>query len=457
MKMGYRVPSAEYRVATPVGGATPSVHSSLWMRLHSRAPLLVSSGTAFLGTTLTGILGFVFWVIAARLYPASSVGLASAAISAMFLVGNLGRLGMDYALALHLPQQGNKERRHTTALVTLGLVGIASAAFGLLFILQGAFSSEVRNMLVENGWLAVGFVLACGAWGLGLVLEQLLLVGRYGGLVLGKNAAFSVGRIVALVILLPLAGERYGIVAATLLGVGAGVAVVWAAFRTRMAYSFGSMRESVGEVARLVGSSGFGNYVPALVAGLPGWLLPVTVLDRADSASAAHFYTAWMIVTLVNSAPAALASGMLAEGSRVRESSRALILKAYKYAAVVMVPAVAVLFVAAEPILSIFGSGYSESGAELLHWMALGSIPYALVQVNAIKLRLDGKLGALVVAAALLSSICLGGSYFAIPVFGLESVGIAWMAGSVLAGIVSIWPLLPTIFTRGEKTQWLQA
>jgi len=60
------------------------------------AYLLMTSGT-------NSLAGFVFWAMAARLYPAEGVGLASAAISAMGLLALLSTLGMDYGLIRFLP------------------------------------------------------------------------------------------------------------------------------------------------------------------------------------------------------------------------------------------------------------------------------------------------------------------------------------------------------------------
>jgi len=53
--------------------------------------LMLSSG-------VTAALGFVFWILAARFYSASDVGLASAIISAAGLLALLSTLGLNYGL-----------------------------------------------------------------------------------------------------------------------------------------------------------------------------------------------------------------------------------------------------------------------------------------------------------------------------------------------------------------------
>jgi len=63
--------------------------------------LMLSSGT-------NAVLGFAFWVLAARLYKPEDVGLASAAISAMSLLALFSSLGMGYGLIKFLPTSGEK-------------------------------------------------------------------------------------------------------------------------------------------------------------------------------------------------------------------------------------------------------------------------------------------------------------------------------------------------------------
>ena len=52
-----------------------------------------------LSTVGTSLLGIAFWAVAARTYTTNDVGLASAEISAMILLGNLAQLQQITALA----------------------------------------------------------------------------------------------------------------------------------------------------------------------------------------------------------------------------------------------------------------------------------------------------------------------------------------------------------------------
>ena len=60
----------------------------------------------------SALLGFVFWIIVVRFYDAEDVGVASATIAAMGLVGSFSRLGLEMGLVRFLRQnsQDTKNR-----------------------------------------------------------------------------------------------------------------------------------------------------------------------------------------------------------------------------------------------------------------------------------------------------------------------------------------------------------
>ena len=83
-----------------------------------QVPLYRSSFALMLTTGLNGILGFAYWVLAARLYPAKAVGIGAGAISAMTLVSSLGWVGLQYVLLRYVPVAGRAQRPAWSGSVT---------------------------------------------------------------------------------------------------------------------------------------------------------------------------------------------------------------------------------------------------------------------------------------------------------------------------------------------------
>ena len=74
-------------------------------RTSARRAILVNAGSLVGTTAVTAGLGFVYWLVAARVFPPGVVGLASALISAMSLLGFVGMLGLGSLLMGELPRQ----------------------------------------------------------------------------------------------------------------------------------------------------------------------------------------------------------------------------------------------------------------------------------------------------------------------------------------------------------------
>ena len=133
-------------------------------------------------TAITSLFGFAYWWLAARTAPAEAVGQASAAVSAMTLIGTIGMFGMGTMLISDLPKlAGRKWELISTCLLVSGgaatLGGLVYVALAHLAIpgLQNALGSTAATVLLVFG-------IALNA--MTLVLDEALV-----GLLAGPDAA----------------------------------------------------------------------------------------------------------------------------------------------------------------------------------------------------------------------------------------------------------------------------
>src|ERR1700729_2173116 len=66
--------------------------------------ILGNAGTLLATTAVSSALGFGFWALAAHLFSQRAVGLGSAAVSAMTVLGTIGMLGLNTVLIGELPR-----------------------------------------------------------------------------------------------------------------------------------------------------------------------------------------------------------------------------------------------------------------------------------------------------------------------------------------------------------------
>jgi len=124
----------------------------------AKDPLYKNSFFIMLSSITNAGFGFFFWMIAARLYSAEDVGIATALLSSLNLIILFSRLGFDYSIIRFFPK-GNKSRILSTSIVISTSFAIL---FGILFIaFVDVFFSKLhplRNLMFSAVFLMTAAV-----------------------------------------------------------------------------------------------------------------------------------------------------------------------------------------------------------------------------------------------------------------------------------------------------------
>ena len=169
---------------------------SLYKWFKKNIILFANAGSLVGATGVTSILGFVFWWFAARQFPLKSVGLASALVSAMTLLGTLCMLGLGALVLTELPRQPDKAASLiSTALILVGGVGTIA---GLAFALVAPYVSVNFQPLRANAVSMIIFSSGVGLIAISLVLDQELVGLLRAGLQLLRNTIFAFVKLVLL-------------------------------------------------------------------------------------------------------------------------------------------------------------------------------------------------------------------------------------------------------------------
>jgi hypothetical protein len=136
---------------------------------------LSRGGLALLANTgLTGILGFGYWIVAARLFSTFAVGVAGALVAATTLFSGVGQLNLSGMLMRFLPSAAGKSRR-----LVLGTYACAAgaAAFLALAAMAGIrLCASPASPLRLGGLQSAALVLAAAAMAI-FTIEDNVLVG----------------------------------------------------------------------------------------------------------------------------------------------------------------------------------------------------------------------------------------------------------------------------------------
>lgn len=391
----------------------------------------------YLMLTLGGrtVLGLLFWVVAARLYPAESTGIASAAIAAVGLIGLLSTLGLDYGLIRFLPGSGARARDLINSCFTIG--GLLALVITTVFLLGLPVWAPALLHLRDNPVFFATTVVSAVASTVLTFVAQTFVAQRRTGFVLAQALILGLARFGMLI---GLAGvfEVFGVFSswgvAILVALGVSMFVflprVQPGYRPRLAVD----RRVVADMIRF----SLGNYGANFFLIVPGFALPLFVINLVGPAANAYFYIAWAIASVLLMIPGAISLSLFAEGSHDSRRQKQDVRRSLKLLLFVLVPAMAVVFLAGDKILLVFGADYSENATQLLWLLAASALPAGINHVYFSTQRVAMKMGHVLGPAVLVTVATLGMSYLLLPGYGIVGAGISWLvAQSVVSLLVA--------------------
>jgi O-antigen/teichoic acid export membrane protein len=415
------------------------------MHEHLADPLYRTGYYLILGTGLTGVLGVVFWAVAARSYAATVVGVNAAALSAMTLISGVCSLGLSAVLVRYLPVAGASARTivKATYATTAGLsivVGIGAAA-------TSAFWSPSLSFLAEPAWI-VGFAAATAATTVFTLQDSVLTGLRAAQWIPIENSLYATAKLVLLLALvgtLPHSGPFIAWNAPLL------IAIVLVNFLI-----FGRLvrgLESPGTIdRRSVVRMAAGNYGGNLFSLIGNLFLPILVTNVASPAEAAYFYVPWLISLSLELVALNVTTSLTVEAALEPAQLRVLTRRALRHSMSMVIPLSVFTAVAAPWLLLIFGSGYADVGTPLLRVLILGMIPNVFVALGISVARIEHRGSILFVVPAVSCFLVLGISAGLLPRLGIVAVGVAWTATQALLAVCLLGGILrPLLSRRGES------
>jgi len=430
-------PATEARPARTTGGPAP-----LWGRLRGTANLsLLTSASSLIGTTaVTSILGFAYWWLAARRFPAQAVGLASASISAMLLLGTLGALGFGTLLIRELPRR--RDQAFPFVLAALTVTAAAGAVLGGAFAcIVPLFSMEFAP-LSASPWAVILFATGVGLTSATIVLDQALLGILRGGKQFWRNALFSATKLLALAAIGFWSADRQALAIYATWILGNALSLAWVALGTLSARR--NWRAYVPRV-RVLWSfrrAALGHHVLNLALQGTSFATPLIVTALVSATANAYFYAAWMMAGFVYAGPMALAVSLYAVGSNAPEAVAQRMRFTFGLALLGGVVANVVVFVATDPLLRLFGADYAENAGTALRLLGLGVFP-VIIKDNYVTLRrIEGRVRGAAGLVAIGGLLELGCAALGAALGGVQGVALGLLIGLCLEALL----MLPTVY-----------
>jgi O-antigen/teichoic acid export membrane protein len=401
---------------------------------------MVPNSLALIATKVATLgLGFLFWLVAARLFTPAQVGLAAGIVAAVLLCVQLALLGVGSAVIAMFPRHRTEPSRLLdTALTTATLTG---AGMGVAFAALLAVTSE-RIGIVGTRPVYLALFVAMSALGtVGVVLDQISTTLRRGDQALGR------GMINGLLSLLAVGGLAFvphsgslALFACWVLGAAAACALgalqLWRALER---YRFRPRLER--RLVRRLIRVGLPNHALTLADRAPGLLLPVLVTELLSPAANAYWYAVWMMAWVVFVIPVQVGMTLFAEAAHRPAAIDALVRNALTWSLAIGLAAAAALAALGGVALSLLGARYAAAGTAPLRVLVWGLVPMAFVQAYYARCRASGRLAEAVAAAVVGGTATVAAATAAGMASGLTAMAVGWIGVQALAGGWSAWRL----------------
>ena len=337
---------------------------------------ILANASYLLGTGIaTSGLGFAYWWLAARFYPQASVGIASAVISAMMLIGTIAMMGLGTLLIGELPRHPGQE---LSLIATAGAIsGGVSILFSLVFagiLLLG--SNDLQILVHDPGYFLV-FVVGVILTTMTMVIDQAFIGLLHSRTQFVRNALFSVAKLILLGVggLMILSKTDGLIINTWVIGLILSMAIpVVFLLREYGGGGIRSIRLQPRTLFRLRGSA-LSHHLLNLALDAPMRLMPVLVVVLISPEMNASFYVAWMMVSLIFVPVGSLTLVLYAVGAKNPE----LLASKLRFTLQLSVLAAAFCFLvlafSADFLMHIFGASYAADGVTALRILGFGIFP----------------------------------------------------------------------------------
>jgi O-antigen/teichoic acid export membrane protein len=433
------IPTSRLRVAAPVGGD-----------LAAGANLNFNTISLILSNLLTCVLGLAYWAAAARMFPASDVGVAAALINSALMLATLSILSIDRMYERFLPISGHRAGE----LIKRGslIVAAVSLAGGVGLILFGPRETLFTSWPVMAAYPLFVVVTAI------FILQDKALAGlgvaRWAA---AKNATLAVAKLVVLLAVAAWAGAGAlaGTAAASTAIVAAwgGTAAVIAAYifvmirrrcQNHPRFLLTSTLPSWREIRSYFGSS-FGITAMLSTGAL---VVPLIVVAQAGPAANAYFQIAWQFVTAVYLTIHLVVSPYVAEAAAHLDEIPALSWRMVRMLIAVAVAGSVGLYFVGPVMLSLIGAEYRTGGEGLLRLAAI-FLPLSVIGAAYEGFaRVQRRLRLPLIMTAVSTAIIIGGSLIATRHIGVTGVGWAYLVAESVSAIVLIGPTVLWLRSR---------
>lgn len=360
-------------------------------------------------------IGFVYWIIAARLYTPEQIGLATTFLSAASLVNGFAMLGFGTTLIRFLPTSEVKEKKINTAFT---VVSTAAFLIGLLYLFGlPTFTNKLLFIRASIPTLLIAiFFFPLNT--INGITDSVFIAFRQAQWVFVSNISQSIIKFIFLFLFSSLG--VWGVIGSNI--VATVIATSLCLILISRLYSIHFKPTLDEAILKSVRKFALGNYASGLIGSLPNMLLPIIITNRISPEQTAYFYMPNMIAGLLTMIPSTISRSYLTESSH--STSNLSLKKPLLISYSLLIPSILFLVTFGRQILSLFGKSYSVAGYYYLVVMCVSILIMVINYFLGVRLMVNNRLKAMVISNSIGSAVYISSALFAIS-YGIVGIAIS--------------------------------
>lgn len=409
--------------------------------------MLVNAGSLVGTTAITSGLGFVYWWIAARHFSTETIGIASASLSAMMLLGSFCVLGLGTLLITELPRQpGQEASLISTALIVVGGTG---AIIGIAFALISPSFIAGFQPLRADGMNVLLFALGVSLNGMTLVLDQALIGILRGSLQLWRNTLFALVKLITLFFVGTWLSNNLGIAIYATWAISNIVSIL--VLVIPIVLKRGTTKRHYLPQWRLLHKlcmAAVQHHLLNLTLQFPTQVLPIVVTALLSAQMNAWFYVSWMLVSFVFIIPGALTTVLHAMNSAQPSSLAHKARVTIGLAVLTGLLTNIVLQFGARQVLSLFGASYADNAAWCLRILALAAFPLIIKNHYISICRIQDRVGSAILGILPGGILEVLAAMLGARIGGLSGLSFGWVAAIAIEAVFMFRTVYKAIWSK---------
>lgn len=396
-------------------------------------PLYANALYLMMNVGIMNLTGFIFWVVAARLYTTEDVGLASAGIAAASILSMLSTLGLEYGLIKFLPSSDIKGNVTVNSCFTIS--SLVSIILAFIFLAGLGLWSPALLIIRQNPAFFAAFVVFTIAFTLRIMIENTYVAERKAIFAFTQGTIYSLLRFIPLILLAPLF-HAFGIFSSWSISLAIAITCSLFWFLPRARDKFHPLPALRWGIINRMMRFSFANYIVNFLTLGFGYILSLVVVNRLGSEANAYFYIAWSIGLLLGMISMMTSLSLFSEGLHNEKQLKQDVIRSLKLIGLLVIPAIVIVFLAGDKFLLAFGKAYSENATSLLRLLAIAAVPMSINQVYFAMKRVRAEMRGVIILGSFIAVSTLVVSWVLLPRMGITGAGWAWLACQGVAAIV---------------------